>query len=474
MLAIYSYVLMAASTVVLLDLALRSRQVYRCQAFVLAAAGCLPWLGNVLYMLRLAPFQGFDVAPIFFTISGVLLAWATFRFRLFRLTPVAHAAILSHLNEGLIILDAEGDVLDINPAAERLLGLTRGRIGTPLAEAGPEAALLAAQGAGTAVLQAPAPEGGHAGTRWIEATVNALPRSFRSSACRLVLLRDITDSKRAEDALREESRFRGCMLEAIADGLCVLRYAEGRDFPEVTVWNRRMAEITGCSMEDMNGPDPGAETEGRGRSPEAESLLRLLGELGEVPLRDRECALRRRHGDERVLSISTSTVQNTDGQTHVLAIVSDVTEKKALAEQLLQAQKMESVGRLAGGVAHDFNNMLAAILGCTELALSQIGEEHPRAGICGRSRKRPGVRGTDAATAGVRAEADGLAEGGERGGGRVGWDEAAVPARGRAADAADALGGGPLAGADRPGADRADTGEPRGQCPRRHPGQRGL
>jgi signal transduction histidine kinase/CheY-like chemotaxis protein len=60
-----------------------------------------------------------------------------------------------------------------------------------------------------------------------------------------------------------------------------------------------------------------------------------------------------------------------------LIIYEDITEKRQLEAQLLQARKMESVGRLAGGLAHDFNNMLQAILGQTELALLGIGPEDP-------------------------------------------------------------------------------------------------
>ncbi|MBL8987182.1 MAG: response regulator, partial [Gemmatimonadetes bacterium] len=90
-----------------------------------------------------------------------------------------------------------------------------------------------------------------------------------------------------------------------------------------------------------------------------------------------ELLMTRRDGATRSIFASVSRTVGRDGRpTGAVAVNRDITDRKRLEAALAQSQRMESVGRLAGGVAHDFNNALQAILNLAELALDRIGPDH--------------------------------------------------------------------------------------------------
>ena len=91
-----------------------------------------------------------------------------------------------------------------------------------------------------------------------------------------------------------------------------------------------------------------------------------------------EVVERRKDGTEFVGELTVTPVHGTDGDVaHAIAVERDLTAQKLLQDQFMQAQKMEVVGRLAGGVAHDFNNLLTIINGTSELALSGLEDGDP-------------------------------------------------------------------------------------------------
>jgi PAS domain S-box-containing protein len=84
--------------------------------------------------------------------------------------------------------------------------------------------------------------------------------------------------------------------------------------------------------------------------------------------------------DGSLIDVSLSAAPLVDGKGNIngsVVVIADITERKHLEEQFRQAQKMEAVGRLAGGVAHDFNNLLTAIIGYSQLALARLHREDP-------------------------------------------------------------------------------------------------
>jgi two-component system, cell cycle sensor histidine kinase and response regulator CckA len=88
---------------------------------------------------------------------------------------------------------------------------------------------------------------------------------------------------------------------------------------------------------------------------------------------------RRKDGTEFPVEVSLSTVETAEGR-FAIAFVSDITLRKSLEHQLVHAQKMEAVGRLAGGVAHDFNNMLTVIAGYNRMILDELSTMDPLRG----------------------------------------------------------------------------------------------
>ncbi|MCS7209446.1 MAG: PAS domain S-box protein, partial [Fimbriimonadales bacterium] len=111
---------------------------------------------------------------------------------------------------------------------------------------------------------------------------------------------------------------------------------------------------------------------------EQQKFLTLLDEVARTgqPAPLKEWVVRDADGHERVILSSLFPIQFGDTTRFICADI-DITERKLLEQRLFHAEKMESIGRLAGGVAHDFNNLLTAILGFAELAQARLPTDHP-------------------------------------------------------------------------------------------------
>lgn len=179
----------------------------------------------------------------------------------------------------------------------------------------------------------------------------------------LATFTDITASKRFEQALRLKDQAIATSLVPIA-----MSDATGR----MVYANPAFLKLWGyTSHEEALGRSPLEFVDER-QSPQILDSVQAHGSwVGEVTGKHRDDTAMQ-------LRLSAHSIREANGQlTNIVVTFVDMTEQKRLESQLLHAQKMESVGRLAGGVAHDFNNLLTVILGGLELTRQELGASHP-------------------------------------------------------------------------------------------------
>jgi PAS domain S-box-containing protein len=199
---LYSYLLILAGTLLVFR-TLRHRQgLHRRQALALIISVLTPWLGNILYFSGFNPIPALDLTPFAFTISAGFMTWAILGFRLVDLTPVARDLVVDEMKDGMLVLDTQGQIVDMNLAAGRMLGRPAsqmiGKLAAQAFDRWPE--LVERYGPVTEALNEISVGAGES-LRWFELQISPLHDQRRRFLGRVVILRDITARKETEQAL---------------------------------------------------------------------------------------------------------------------------------------------------------------------------------------------------------------------------------------------------------------------------------
>lgn len=280
--------------------------------------------------------------------------------------------LADHTNDLIHLMGLDGRVVYTSPSVDRVLGRDPAR---PVAEgwdqhchpedveAGRRAweRVLAGEKA-TATFRVRHRDGAF---RWMEAWVSLV--RYRGEPHVLSVCRDITERRRAEDAQKESER-------KLADAQRVAHVGHWtRDLASDRItWSDEAYRIFGLAPQertmDLSALQELIVPEDRPRV-----LHAVEQALRGGPSYDLEYRLIRPDGEMRVVHSRGDVTRDGSGRPcRMFGTVQDVTERKCLEDQLRIAQKMEAVGRLAGGVAHDFNNLLMVINGCAAMLSREL------------------------------------------------------------------------------------------------------
>lgn len=204
---VYSYLLVGLSLAVLIASWMRSSLFQKRQILLLILGILLPVATTALYTVQILRFGAHDLNSLALTGTGMCFAWALYRYQLFDLTPIARTVLVDSMDDPMLVLDRQKRILDMNWAAERLIGQARtDMLGQPASQVlAPWPGLLRLL---EDQLEARAEMSiEHQGQSIAyDLRISPLYDHRRRLSGRLVVLRDITPRKQAEESLRESQR----------------------------------------------------------------------------------------------------------------------------------------------------------------------------------------------------------------------------------------------------------------------------
>ncbi|MBN1261293.1 MAG: PAS domain S-box protein [Anaerolineae bacterium] len=338
--AALSYVQLLIATLLLVRTWLNSRRVQRFQVTMMLVGVALPWLGNLSYLLHLNPLPYIDWTPFLYSLAGVAVAWALFRYRLLDIVPIAREAVIEGMPDGVMILDAKTRVVDLNPAAQQMFDCTLMKVlGLPWDS-------VEAFGGAFSECVFPPPEAAHfettrvyrGRTLYYDVRISALDCDGQEAVCGwVVVLRDVTEQRGVELDLQTHR----LQLEAQNAQLHKLTQAVEQSANTIVITDReglieyvnpKFVEMTGYAVSEVLAKRMDIVKSGH----QSEAFYRDLWDTIESGQAwHGELLNRRKDGTLFWEEVAISPVRDDRGEiTHFIGVKVEVTERKQ-AEQAL-------------------------------------------------------------------------------------------------------------------------------------------
>ena len=354
--AIYAYSLLLAGTIILFLKFRTAAGLYRRQLAIILAAAMIPWATNIFYLLWTGATV-IDPTALAFFATGLLWGWAIFGYRLMDIMPIARDTVVEHMHDGMLVLDHENYIVDINPAAEKILGVNVEEV---IGQASQKVLspwknlVIKYQDVTQIDDEISITEDGQ--ILYYDLQITPLLNKQQQQTGRLVLLRNITQRKQTENAYYT-------LVNQTTQGLAILQNMV------IQFANPALTKITGIPVGELISAP--ISTFMQNIHPEdLPQLFNALSDASRVELRYIGFA------DEiRWLEFSATQIQY-QGTPAIQAVISDITDRKNAVYVLRQARDAAEEANRAkstflANMSHEIRTPLSAIIGYSEMLYEQ-------------------------------------------------------------------------------------------------------
>jgi len=215
---------------------------YRQQTITILAALLIPAITGILYSFNISPIPGLDWMPLCSLFTGIIFAWSIYYYRLLDLVPIARHLLVEQMLDGMLVLDSQQRIIDINPSARKMIkGGDAIKIGDPLASVLPELCPTAEDMKRQSNTQILSLNETREDRRFVDVRMTLISGNKSGTNCSLLILRDITKRKNIEDSLNKANQELEKRIHEIQILQTQLKEESIRD-PLTRLYNRRYME----------------------------------------------------------------------------------------------------------------------------------------------------------------------------------------------------------------------------------------
>jgi len=372
----YTYLLLITGLILLIVIRKESHQIYLKQRTLLFGALILPSVLDMLFQFGGSPVHGLNPAPIFFWVTGIIYVIALFRFGFLDLIPIARSRVIEGMGMPMIVLNTDARIVDMNPAAELLLGdSTHKGVGkeiTEVATSWPDLIAYCSSSENRRELLKTDAEG----IRIFDARMDLLNSSSGIPEGRLVVLTDITIQKRLEQEIRKSEERWKSIVDSAPFPVIITSTTDNR----IMLANQRTLRQFQISSEELIGKPINRFYVDLATREQVLSLLQTRDSLDDI-----EMKMKTRGGREFWVYASIRKIQYLDQDAFFISFA-DFTQRKYLEETLTSKNRElelvtfsltetnKKLNLLSSITRHDILNMVQVISALSEIILLERKE----------------------------------------------------------------------------------------------------